>query len=76
MSIGYQCDICGECVSQEADAKSSREVARESTGVHGTAVDLYIVVGADVAHVCDVCWSEIMRKVKAWVTYVVLIFNP
>lgn len=67
MSIGYQCDICGECVSQEADAKSSREVARESATIFSIPVDLFIIIGADVAHVCDTCWAEIMKKAKAWV---------
>ena len=67
MSRAYQCDICGECVSQEADAKSSREVARESANIFGTSVDLFIVTGADVAHVCNTCWAEIMRKVKTWI---------
>jgi len=67
MSISYQCDICGQCVSQEDNAKSKREVARENTNIFDMNIDLFIIIGADVAHTCDTCWAEIMRKVKAWV---------
>ena len=66
MSQAFKCDICGNCVAQQADAASAREVARENTTIFGKSVDLFIVLGADVAHTCDTCFAEIKSKAKAW----------
>ena len=67
MSQAFKCDICGSCVDDANDAKSEREVARQSVPINGIDVDMYIKVGASVAHVCDSCFSVIMQKVKQWV---------
>ena len=67
MSQAFQCDLCGDCVASEDLAKSEREVARESTTINGTQVDIGIIIRAYIPHVCNTCWGLVMDKVKAWV---------
>ena len=67
MSQAFKCDLCGECADSADTVKHEREVARESASISGTSADIYIRIGADVAHVCDTCFSIIMDKVKLWV---------
>lgn len=67
MSQAYRCDLCGDCIDNLDDARNEREVAREQTSISGTAADLYIKLGADVAHVCNACFVIIKQKAKAWI---------
>jgi hypothetical protein len=67
MSQSFRCDICGDCVSAEADAQSQREVVRQPTTILGVQLDLAIIIKAYVPHVCNTCWGLVMGKVKAWV---------
>ena len=67
MSQAYKCDLCGNCVDNADNAKNEREVARVNGTIAGTSTDLFIKLGADVAHVCDACFYEIKVKAKAWI---------
>ena len=67
MSQAFKCDICGDCVDNEADAYSEWEIAREQTTINTVPVDLYIKVGADVPHLNQACRNLLLAKVKAWV---------
>jgi hypothetical protein len=67
MSQAFRCDLCGDCVDSADNAKSEREIAKVSANISGTVADIYIKLGAAVAHVCDVCFNEIKRKAKQWV---------
>jgi hypothetical protein len=67
MSKAFKCDLCNNCIDNEDDSKSEREVARVSASVSDTPADLYIKLGADVAHVCDTCFGIIKQKAKQWI---------
>ena len=67
MSRAYKCDLCRACIDNMDDAKNDREVARVSASVSGTIADLYIRLGADVAHVCNDCFVIIKQKAKQWI---------
>jgi hypothetical protein len=67
MSQAYRCDLCGDCVDDASTAKQEREVARVSASISGTTADVYIKLGADVAHVCDTCFAIIAQKAKQWI---------
>ena len=67
MSKAFRCDLCGSCIDSEDQAKNEREVARETTSISGTTADLFITLGADVAHVWDECFLIIKQKAKAWI---------
>lgn len=67
MSQAYRCDLCGDCIDNADDAKQEREIARVSANISGTVADLYITLGADVAHVCDTCFTIIKQKAKQWI---------
>ena len=67
MSQAYRCDLCGNCVDDSDNAKKEREVARVSATISGTTADLYITLGADVAHVCNDCFLLIKQKAKQWI---------
>jgi hypothetical protein len=67
MSKAFKCDLCNNCIDNEDDSKSEREVARVSGNISGTTADLYIKLGAGVAHVCDTCFGIIKQKAKQWI---------
>lgn len=67
MSRAYRCDLCGNCVDNADNAKNEREIARVSGNISGTTADLFIKLGADVAHVCDTCFVIIKQKAKQWI---------
>ena len=67
MSQAYRCDLCGDCVDNADNAKHEREIARVSAAISGTTADVYIALGADVAHVCDTCFDIIKQKAKQWI---------
>jgi hypothetical protein len=67
MSQAYRCDLCGDCVDDASTANQEREVARESASISGTTADIYIKLGADVAHVCNTCFTIIAQKAKQWI---------
>ena len=67
MSQSFRCDLCGDCVDSADNAKQEREIARVSASISGTTADVYIKLGADVAHVCDVCFDIIKQKAKQWI---------
>ena len=76
MSQAFRCDLCGDCVGSEDNAKREREIARVSANISGTVADVYIKLGADVAHVCDDCFNDIKRKAKQWVNANIEDANP
>ena len=67
MSQAYRCDICGNCVDNEDEAKSQREVAKESATINGVSFDIGIIIKGYLLHICDPCWTTVMSRVKAWV---------
>jgi len=67
MSQAFKCDICGDCVANEQNVKSQREVAKENTTVDSVPVDIGIIIKVYVSHICDACWAKVMAKVKAWI---------
>jgi len=67
MSKAFRCDLCGDCIDNEDDAQHEREVARVSATVSNTVADVYIKLGADVAHVCNGCFTIIKQKAKQWI---------
>ena len=67
MSTAFRCDLCSGCVDNEDNAKHEREVARVTATISGTSADLYIKLGADVAHVCNDCFTVIKQKARDWI---------
>ena len=67
MSTAFRCDLCGDCVDNSDNAKSEREVARVTANISGTSADVFIKLGASVAHVCDTCFNIIKQKAKQWI---------
>ena len=67
MSTAFRCDLCGDCVDNADNAKHEREIARVSASISGTVADVYILLGADVAHVCNTCFDIIKQKAKQWI---------
>jgi hypothetical protein len=66
MTQAFKCDICGECITNEQDAQSERQLARETTTINSVSVDISISIEVYVSHVCDTCWALTLQKVKAW----------
>jgi len=67
MSQAYKCDLCGDCVDSSDNAQQEREVSRHPKKISGTMTDIYIKMGADVAHVCDNCFELVKEAAKEWV---------
>ena len=67
MSKAFRCDLCGDCIDNEDDARQEREVARETSTIAGTSAELYIELGVDVAHVCNACFAIALQQAKAWI---------
>jgi len=76
MSTSFRCDLCGDCVDNADNAKHEREIARVSASISGTVADIYISLGADVAHVCDTCFNIIKQKAKQWIIANVIDADP
>ena len=66
MSRAFSCDICGDCVLQESDAKNSREIQRGIVTIDGVQVEMSLILSAGVPHVCGKCWALLMKKLKQW----------
>ena len=67
MSKAFKCDLCSDCIDNEDNAQHEREIARVSANISGTVADVYISLGADVAHVCNTCFDIIKQKAKQWI---------
>jgi len=67
MSLAYRCDLCGDFVSSEAEAKRERIVAQENATVSNTVTVMTLKLDLGKAHVCNKCFNIGLRKAKAWV---------
>jgi hypothetical protein len=67
MSQAYKCDLCGDFISLEADAKRQRNLAQEDTTISNTSTVLTLRLDLGKPHVCDKCFAIGIRKTKAWV---------
>ena len=67
MSIAYKCDLCGDLISSEENAKRQRNLAQESTTISNTVTDLTLKLDLGKQHVCDKCFAIGIKKTKAWV---------
>ena len=67
MSLAYKCDLCGDFVSSEEDAKRQRNLAQESTVISNTSTVLTLKLDLGKQHVCDKCFAIGVKKTKAWV---------
>lgn len=66
MSNAYKCDLCGDCIDNETDAQNRREIQRGTVTINTVPVEMYLMLGAEVPHVCGSCWVLLMKRLKQW----------
>jgi len=67
MSLAYKCDLCGDFVASEADAKRERVLAQENTTISNTTTVLTLKLDLGKPHVCDRCFAKGVKKTKEWI---------
>jgi len=61
------CDLCGNFVQSENDAKRERVLASESTAVSNTVTTMTLKLDLGKPNVCDRCFAIGVKKLKIWI---------
>ena len=67
MSLAYKCDLCGDFVSGEDDAKRERIVAQEQATISNTVTTMTLRLDLGKQHVCARCYGRGLAMAKAWI---------
>jgi len=73
VSNAFSCDICGDCVSDEAAAKNLRQLASPNLTIKPpaplpeTTVDTKLVFNVMVPHVCNACWKLVVKELRTFI---------